>query len=153
MKDEIFVLFSLCVTGLLQAEANRGVFGLELSDETIERLADYYQLIPEHNPILHLVGPCSPTEFATRHILESLTLLEFLPTARFAMSVPVRDCHRSVSHPRDDLRCAYRVEGEKSVVLADGDREVSSNGPGRRGRSRFSEVKTPDVGYITCRVG
>ncbi|MEO6656212.1 MAG: RsmG family class I SAM-dependent methyltransferase [Pyrinomonadaceae bacterium] len=60
-------------------------FGLELPDDAIERLADYYALILEHNPIMHLVGPCSPEEFANRHILESLTLLEYLPeNTRFA---------------------------------------------------------------------
>ncbi len=64
---------------------NRNLFNIELSDGAILRLADYYDLIQEHNPILHLVGPCSAAEFATRHILESLTLLEHLPKrARFA---------------------------------------------------------------------
>lgn len=64
---------------------NKQLFNIELSDDAILRLADYYNLIQEHNPILHLVGPCSAAEFATRHILESLTLLEHLPkSARFA---------------------------------------------------------------------
>jgi 16S rRNA (guanine527-N7)-methyltransferase len=63
----------------------QSAFGLSLSDGQIARLADYYELIIEYNPLLHLVGPCSPAEFATRHILESLTLLEFLPAgAKFA---------------------------------------------------------------------
>ncbi len=65
--------------------SNQSAFELELADPAIDRLADYYELILEHNPLLHLVAPCSPEEFATRHILESLTLLEFLPNgARFA---------------------------------------------------------------------
>jgi 16S rRNA (guanine527-N7)-methyltransferase len=60
-------------------------FNLDLPDSAVERLADYYELIQEHNAILHLVAPCSPEEFAIRHILESLTLLDFLPeNARFA---------------------------------------------------------------------
>lgn len=59
--------------------AHQTTFGLELPEDAIERLADYYEIILEHNPLLHLVGPCSPEEFATRHILESLTMLEFLP--------------------------------------------------------------------------
>lgn len=63
----------------------QALFGIALNDQQIGRLEAYYQLILEHNPILHLVGPCSPSEFATRHILESLTLLEHLPkSARFA---------------------------------------------------------------------
>ncbi len=64
---------------------NRAAFNIDLTDESILRLADYYDLVQKHNPILHLVGPCSPEEFATRHILESLTMREFLPKgARFA---------------------------------------------------------------------
>src|SRR4051794_9008996 len=60
-------------------------FGIDLSDPAIERLAGYFELLMEHNPLLHLVGPCSPEEFAIRHILESLTLLEYLPQgAKFA---------------------------------------------------------------------
>ena len=58
---------------------NQATFGLELANDAIERLADYYDLIQEHNEFLHLVGPSTPEEFATRHILESLTLLEYLP--------------------------------------------------------------------------
>ena len=66
-------------------KTHQSTFALELPDDAIERLANYYDLMREHNPILHLVGPCSPEEFARRHILESLTLLEYLPeNTRFA---------------------------------------------------------------------
>jgi len=58
---------------------NQAEFGLKLADDAIEILADYFELVQEHTPILHLVGPSTPEEFAIRHILESLTLLEFLP--------------------------------------------------------------------------
>jgi len=53
--------------------------GISLSERNLLSLADYYELILEENPLLHLVAPCSPEEFATRHILESLTLLPYLP--------------------------------------------------------------------------
>ena len=60
-------------------------FDIRLDDGAIDRLADYYELIQEHNVLLHLVAPCSAEEFAIRHILESLTLLEQLPNrAKFA---------------------------------------------------------------------
>ena len=66
-------------------ERHKSAFSIELSVAQIGRLADYYELVQEHNPLLHLVAPCSAEEFATRHILESLTLLEFLPqNTRFA---------------------------------------------------------------------
>ncbi len=54
-------------------------FDLNLSESAINSLADYYEIILEHNAILHLVAPSSAEEFAIRHILESLTLLEYLP--------------------------------------------------------------------------
>jgi 16S rRNA (guanine(527)-N(7))-methyltransferase RsmG len=67
-------------TNLIGAIREHGPeFGLNIPDTSIERLADHYDLVLQHNPILHLVGPCTPEEFATRHILESLTLLTHLP--------------------------------------------------------------------------
>src|SRR5206468_9984395 len=58
---------------------------IELSGPSVESLADYYDLVQENNPLLHLVAPCSAEEFAVRHILESLILLEYLPRdPRFA---------------------------------------------------------------------
>jgi 16S rRNA (guanine527-N7)-methyltransferase len=64
---------------------HQSAFGIDLTDEQIERLANYYEIVQEHNPLLHLVAPCSPEEFAIRHILESLTLLDHLPKgAKFA---------------------------------------------------------------------
>lgn len=66
-------------------KTHQSLFDVELCDRHVERLADFYDFVQEHNPILHLVAPCSAAEFATRHILESLTLLEYLPkSARFA---------------------------------------------------------------------
>ena len=99
------------------SRANEASFGLALSDDTLARLADYYELVIEHNPILHLVGPCSPEEFATRHILESLTLLEYLPTeARFAdvgpgAGLPSIPCLIA----RDDLHAVLIESKEKKA--------------------------------------
>src|SRR6185369_15999394 len=47
--------------------------------EVLQRLCVYYSLLTRWNPRLHLVAPCSPEEFATRHVLESLMLLQHLP--------------------------------------------------------------------------
>jgi 16S rRNA (guanine527-N7)-methyltransferase len=58
---------------------NAGLFGINLGDDEIARLADFHAFLSEHNDILHLTAPMSPQEFATRHILESLTLLKHLP--------------------------------------------------------------------------
>lgn len=58
---------------------NQSAYGIELDAQTVVRLADHYDLVMEHNPLLHLVGPCEPEEFAVRHVLESLFLLKYLP--------------------------------------------------------------------------
>jgi Predicted S-adenosylmethionine-dependent methyltransferase involved in bacterial cell division len=85
------VLKSVKTESIESIKKHQIAFGLELSDAAVESLADYYELIQEHNPVLHLVAPCSAEEFAIRHILESLTLLEYLPeNSRFATSVPAQ---------------------------------------------------------------
>ncbi len=87
-------------------EKHQNSFGLYLTREKIFALADYYEFVQKHNEILHLVAPCSPEEFAVRHVLESLTLLEFLPAkAKFAdvgagAGLPSVPCLIA----RDDLR-------------------------------------------------
>src|SRR5690349_16438672 len=58
---------------------NIGNFGLELSGETVTQLGAFYSLLTRWNGRLHLVAPCSPEEFAVRHVLESLLLSKYLP--------------------------------------------------------------------------
>ena len=134
--------------------ANQDAFQLKLSDETIERLADYYELVEAHNPILHLVAPCSPEEFATRHILESLSLLEHLKDgARFAdigpgAGLPSIPCLIA----RDDLSAVLIESKEKKshflrVAVAGCDLASRAEIINRQ----FSEIKRPDVSYVTCR--
>src|SRR5690606_35901429 len=60
-------------------EANEAAFSIGLDDSRRERLADYFEIVMEHNDLLHLVAPCTPETFATRHVLESLSLLRHLP--------------------------------------------------------------------------
>lgn len=47
----------------------------------IAGLAEYYRLLLQYNDRAHLVAPVSPEEFATRHVLESLLALAFIPQA------------------------------------------------------------------------
>ena len=127
---------------------------MRLVDEGVERLADHYELVMEHNPLLHLVGPVSAGEFAVRHVLESLTMLEFLPLgARFAdvgtgARFPAIPCLIA----RDDL-IGFLIESKekkaeflKAAVdrLGIGDRTVVIN-------KQYSETPHPDVSYVSCR--
>ena len=134
--------------------ANQNAYRVRLSGATIGRLADYYELVQQHNPLLHLVAPCSPEEFATRHILESLTLFKHLPKgASFADigaggGLPSIPCLIA----REDLRAVLIESKEKKTgflqsVVAEcklADRTTVIN-------SQFSEIKRPDVSFVTCR--
>ena len=135
-------------------KSNQQVFGVELTDKLIERLADYYDLIREHNPILHLVGPCSPEEFATRHILESLTLLEFLPAnARLAdigagAGLPSIPCLIA----REDLSAVLIESKEKKTnFLRTAVATLGLEGRAKVINKQFSEVTRPHVSHVTCR--
>jgi 16S rRNA (guanine527-N7)-methyltransferase len=142
-------------TGFIGAvRANEAAFGLELADEVIGRLADHYDLVMEHNPLLHLVGPTSADEFAVRHVLESLTMLEFMPVgARFAdvgsgAGFPAIPCLLA----RDDLH-GFLIESKEKkagflrTVIAEceiGDRAVVIN-------RQFSETPRPRVSCVSAR--
>src|ERR1044072_291379 len=83
------MIYASCVTPLNSFEqslvANMGSFVLHPPAEPVSRIGEYYSFLTRWNDRLHLVAPCSPEEFAVRHILESLMLLKHLtPNARVA---------------------------------------------------------------------
>jgi len=133
---------------------HQAAFRLDLPADVIGRLADYYQLVQDHNPILHLVAPCSAEEFAVRHIIESLTMTKELPgSSRFAdvgtgAGLPGIPCLIA----RADLRGVLIESKEKKAgflqkVLAEcqlSDRAELIN-------RQFAEIKRPDVSYVSCR--
>lgn len=134
--------------------ANQASFGLALGDDAIERLATYYEFIQEHNPILHLVGPSTPGEFAVRHILESLTLLRHLPAgSKFAdvgtgAGLPSIPCLLV----REDLRVVLIESKEKKTKFL----EAAVNALGIASRAsvvnkQFQEVDPADCETVTCR--
>jgi 16S rRNA (guanine527-N7)-methyltransferase len=129
-------------------------FGLRLEENRIEKLAQYFELVQKNNPLLHLVAPASEEEFAVRHVLESLTLLEFLPAnARFAdvgtgAGLPSIPCLIA----REDLR-AVLIESKlkKGAFLEE---VLSKCGLENRAsliNRQFEEISKPDVAFVTCR--
>ena len=134
--------------------SNQAAFGVDLSDDAVEQLANFYELVLQHNPLLHLVGPCSAEEFATRHILESLTLLEFLPmNARFAdvgagAGLPSIPCLIA----RDDLSAVLIESKEKKTAfLRTAVAELKLKNRSKVIHKQFSEVTRPHVSHVTCR--
>src|ERR687890_63859 len=100
--------------------SNMQFYDVELSPEILEQLAAYYSLLTRWNDRLHLVAPCSPEEFATRHVLESLAALPFLPEGATLLDVgsgaglPAVPC--LVARP--DLRAVlFEASRKKSVFL------------------------------------
>jgi 16S rRNA (guanine527-N7)-methyltransferase len=111
-------------------------------------------LVQEHNPLLHLVGPCSPEEFATRHILESVTLLEHLPkNARFAdvgagAGLPSIPCLIA----RPDLTAELIESKEKKAkYLESAIAQLELDKRAEVVNKQFEEVKLEDVSHVTCR--
>ena len=129
-------------------------FRVELDENHLGKLAGYYELVQEHNPLLHLVAPAGEEEFAVRHILESLTLLEFLPRgASFAdvgtgaglPSIPcllVREDLRGVLIESKLKKAAFLREVLSKCELED--RTLLIN-------RQFEEISKPDVSHVTCR--
>jgi len=129
-------------------------FDIELPAKTIRALADYYALLLKWNPRLHLVAPCSPEEFATRHVLESLLLLQHLPqNARVADigsggGLPVVPCLLA----RDDLRAILiEASARKAIFLKEALRAVQPATRARVMNARFEEAPAPESDFITCR--
>jgi len=133
---------------------NQAAFEVDLASSSVERLADYYGLVQENNQLLHLVAPCSAEEFAVRHILESLTLLEFLPAnTRFA------DVGTGAGLPsipsllvREDLSGVLIESKEKKVAFLE--HAVKDLGISSRTQvinQQFEEVQERDFTHVTCR--
>ncbi|MBK9214926.1 MAG: class I SAM-dependent methyltransferase [Chloracidobacterium sp.] len=135
-------------------KANQAAFGIELTDEHVNRLTGYCELVTEHNPLLHLVASCSPAEFATRHILESLTLLDHLPNgARFAdvgtgAGLPAIPCLLV----RDDLSARLIESKEKKTRFLE--TAVEALGMSQRVEvvnRQFAETDAGESHFVTCR--
>ena len=135
-------------------KTHQAVFGIELTEANISALVDYYALINKHNAILHLVAPMSAEEFAIRHILESLTLLEYLPPkARFAdvgtgAGLPSIPCLLV----RDDLKAVLIESKEKKVNFLK--TAVKTLGLSERVQvvnRQFEETDAGNCEYVTCR--
>lgn len=135
-------------------EADAPEFGIALKTDHIERLIDYYELVMKWNERLHLVAPCSPQKFATRHVLESLTLLKHLPVGARIIDIgsgaglPVIPCLLI----RDDLSATLiESSSRKAVFLREALRAVTPLDRARVIVARFEDVETPPADFVTCR--
>jgi 16S rRNA (guanine527-N7)-methyltransferase len=129
-------------------------FGLSLQPDEIRKLTSYYELITKWSPRLHLLAPCSPDEFATRHVLESLMLLKHLPSNAKVVDIgsggglPMIPCLLV----RSDLH-ATLIESStrKAVFLREALRAVQPPERARVIAARFEDIEAPDADFVTCR--
>ncbi|MEP6706459.1 MAG: 16S rRNA (guanine(527)-N(7))-methyltransferase RsmG [Pyrinomonadaceae bacterium] len=135
-------------------ESNASSFGVELSGAGISQLASYYELLLRWNPRLHLVAPCSPPEFATRHILESLLLVAHLPNNARVVDVgsgaglPMLPCLIA----RSDLH-ATLIESspKKTVFLREAVKHLKLDERATVIAKRFEDMAPVKADAITCR--
>ena len=133
---------------------NAAEFEIQLRAAEVTRLSKYYELLLKWNDRLHLVAPCSPEEFATRHVLESLLLLSHLPQKARVLDVgsgaglPIIPC----LIVRTDLG-ATLIESSprKAVFLREALRDVSNREPAALTVARFEQTTAPEADFVTCR--
>lgn len=135
-------------------EENDEAFGLKLSPDQVSRLADLFEIVMEHNDLLHLVGPSSPTDFAVRHVLESLTMLDHLPmNAKFA------DVGPGAGFPslpcllvRNDLSAVLIESKEKKAnYLTAAIEKLGINDRAKIVNRQFEEAEPLDAEIVSCR--
>lgn len=129
-------------------------FGVRLDGETRARLGEYFELVAAWSPRLHLVAPCAPSEFATRHVLESMLALRFLEEGATIVDVgsgaglPVIPLLAA----RADLK-AVLVEAsqKKSVFLREALSRLGMREAAGVVSERFEKIEPPAADYLTCR--
>lgn len=135
-------------------EQRQDDFGLELSAETLNSLGAFYELVQIWNPKLHLVAQCSPQEFAARHVLEALVLLDYLPE-----NAGLADVGTGAGLPgipcliaRSDLRASLIESNQKKCVYL---REAAAKLDLKQQilvfNLRFEEMPLPEKGFVACR--
>ena len=135
-------------------ESKAGAYGVTLSAEAMAGLVRYYELLSVWNSRVHLVAPCTPQEFAVRHVLESLTLLKYLPADTSLAEVgagaglPIIPC--LIAKP--DLRgILIEASQKKAVFLREA---LTTTGTAARAsviNERFEKVDPPQVDFVSCR--
>ncbi len=135
-------------------EAHETDYGIELTAPQREAMCDYYDILIAWNARLHLVAPCSPTEFATRHILESLFALPFIPTGARLCDVgsggglPVVPC----AIMRPDLSLTLiESNAKKSIFLREALTRVGRMEQSNIINARFENINVPPAELVTCR--
>jgi 16S rRNA (guanine527-N7)-methyltransferase len=135
-------------------ENEAAAYAVSLAAADIDGLSQYYELLLRWNSRVHLVAPCSPREFATRHILESLILIKYLPSDASVVEVgagaglPILPC----LIVRRDLRAVLiEASKRKAVFLREALIHTGTSTRASVIDERFESIVAPPVGLVTCR--
>lgn len=129
-------------------------YGINFTASDIDRLSKYYELLTVWNVHLHLVAPCPPKVFATRHVLESLLLLNYLPEGARIVDIgsgaglPVLPC--LIARP-DINGVLIEASKKKAIFLREALNETAASTQASVIAERFENVDPPDVNFVTSR--
>ncbi|HJR06169.1 MAG TPA: RsmG family class I SAM-dependent methyltransferase [Pyrinomonadaceae bacterium] len=139
-------------TATLETHAAR--YNVQLTAQVIARLGDYYEHLLKWNARLHLVAPCTPAEFATRHVLESLTACVYMPEGARVCDVgsggglPIIPCLIA----RADLSAVLvEASAKKAVYLREALSRLGLQERARVVAHRFEQTTAPECEVVTCR--
>ena len=143
--------------------AHESLYGIQLCARQRARLRVYYEQVSAWNARLHLVASsCSPAEFATRHVLESLVTLQHISQGAHVIDVgsgaglPIIPC----LIVRPDLRATLiEASPRKAVFLREALRQARPAAETAAGGAameviadRFENITAPATAdYVTCR--
>lgn len=135
-------------------ESEASAYGVTLPGPALEAMSQYYELLSAWNSRVHLVAPCSPREFATRHVLESLLLLKYLPDKASVAEVgagaglPILPC--LIVRP-DISAVLIEASKKKAVFLREALTRTATSKQASVIAERFENVAAPAIGFVTCR--
>ena len=135
-------------------ENNEAAFGFSLGAEKRAALADFYEIVDLWNKRLHLVAPCAAEEFAVRHVLESLCLLEYLPQDTHLADIGAGGGFPSLPClvMREDLRGnLIESSGKKVVFLREAAAKLRVYERATVLNVRFENLPPAEFGIVTCR--
>ncbi|MGH9913752.1 MAG: 16S rRNA (guanine(527)-N(7))-methyltransferase RsmG [Pyrinomonadaceae bacterium] len=133
----------------------------QIAEKTITGLGEYYRLLLKWNDRARLVASVSAEEFATRHVLESMVALSFIPQAAEVIDVgsggglPIIPC--LIARP-DMQATLIESSAKKAVFLREVIRDLNRCDLQIKARvinARFEEIKPLEVSIdgqiLTCR--
>jgi 16S rRNA (guanine527-N7)-methyltransferase len=129
-------------------------YGVLLNETIITDLGTYYETLMAWNERLHLVAPCSPAEFATRHILESLFALSHI--APGAMVIDLGSGGGLPAIPsliaRPDIQSVlFESSKKKAIFLREALEHIGARQRAVVMDERFEHRSTPRASVVMCR--